>query len=105
MKSRPHLRLIQGGRAQEALPARWRMVADAVVACGEAISTHLASGHWASVSRLVSERRSLLLDLRRAALDAAGRRCVQALEASVEESEAMIVYLASARASAGSHHF
>jgi hypothetical protein len=105
VKSRVHLRLIQGGRAQDTLPARWRAVADAVVACGESISTCLAAGHWAKVSRLVEERRALLLDLRRASLDPAGRRCVQALEASTEESEAMIVYLASARASAGSRQY
>jgi hypothetical protein len=105
MRSRARLRLIQGGRAEDTLPPRWRSVADAIVACGESISTHLAAGHWSKVARLVEERRTLLLDLRGANLDSAGRRCVQALEASIEESEAMIVYLASARASAGSRHF
>jgi ABC-type thiamine transport system ATPase subunit len=97
MSTRPVLRVIQGGRSGDALPARWRAVADQVVRCGEALSGCLAAGQWSRVVRLVEERRILLRDLRRAALDPAGRRCVRALEAAIEESEAMVVYLAAQR--------
>lgn len=81
------------------MPARWRAIADQIVQCSEEISASLALGRWSKVARLVEERRVLLSMLRRAALDAAGRRCVRALREATEESEAMIVFLAAARAS------
>jgi hypothetical protein len=96
--SRPQLRLIEGGYPGDRLPARWRAIADEVVHCSEAISASLALGRWAKVARLVEERRALLVILRRAALDAAGRRCVRALQEAAEESDAMIVFLAASRA-------
>jgi hypothetical protein len=97
--NRPQLSVIQGGRSGDRLPARWRAIADEVVHCSEAISASLALGRWSKVARLVEERRALLALLRRAALDSAGRRCVRALQQATEESEAMIVFLAAARAS------
>ncbi len=96
------LRVIGGGRVARGLPPRWRAVANQVVACSEVVSVELARHHWSCVTRLIEERRELLRDLQRAALDHNGRACVDALRAAIEESEAIIVLLAADRAPAES---
>jgi ABC-type thiamine transport system ATPase subunit len=58
----------------------------------------MARKRWPHVQRLVEERRALLLDLQRAALDQPGRECVRALVDATRESEALIVAFATRRA-------
>src|SRR5688572_25146126 len=91
-RGRPQLRLVRGSFSP-VVPAEWRNVARAVLACTQELSRHLLDHRWVRVDEALRERRELLDGLARMPLDADGRRCLLALRQAAEESEFAIAQM------------
>ena len=89
----PHLRLVRSS-LQPLAPAnpdaRWRRVADAILASTSDVTRHLREMRWSRVHEELSERRELLGLMRSMELDATGRSCFRSLDEAALESERAI---------------
>ena len=93
---RRSLRLVSSTLTPGALPGstpEWRRVAAAVLSCTRELGRHLMQQRWSLVEEAMSERRELLMLMKRMYLDADGRRCLLSLEQATHESELAVAQM------------